>query len=118
MKWFIHRILSVFGLIEHIDRTVAEDCLKGLKKIARKQIVSFTPIGFMPQDPNEATSETDQWGMKGVEWQKHLSGWVPEDFPAADGWSVIASKNFHQVDGYDRPLDKPFGAMWAIWNRS
>ena len=103
-------------VIEHIDREVSKRCLKKLQSIVKKQIILFTPIGFMAQDPNETNAEIDQWGMHGVEWQKHRSGWTPEDFPESEGWLVFACKDFHQDDGYGRPLEQPFGAMWAIWS--
>ncbi len=101
-------------VIEHVDRELAERCLPKLKAIARKQLIVFTPIGFMPQEPG-SDGELDQWGMRGAEWQKHRSGWVPEDFPAAGGWRVIACKDFHHDDGYSREIEESFGAMWAIW---
>lgn len=103
-------------VIEHIDRDVAEKCLKRLTLIARQQVILFTPIGYMAQDPSEENATTDQWGMGGMEWQKHKSGWTPDDFSADSRWSVIACKDFHRVDGYFRDLENPFGAMWAIWN--
>ena len=103
-------------VIEHVDRDVAVHCLDALKRIARDQVVVFTPIGFMPQEPQQAG--LDQWGMGGVDWQQHRSGWTPDDFPSDAGWAVVASKDYHRVDGYERPLEEPFGAMWAIWTRS
>ncbi|QDV43142.1 hypothetical protein Enr13x_29960 [Stieleria neptunia] len=103
-------------VIEHIDREIAERCLEQLKLIVNQQIILFTPLGYMPQDPDELNADTDPWGMGGMEWQKHRSGWTPEDFPSHEGWTVIACRDFHHEDGYGRKLDKPFGAMWAIWN--
>ena len=41
------------------------------KRIARRQIAIFTPLGFMPQEPEVESS--DPWGMHGVEWQRHLA---------------------------------------------
>ena len=37
---------------------------------------------------------------------------MPEDF--GDGWTVIAAENFYLADSLSRPLEKPFGALWAI----
>lgn len=110
---------SVFlrDVIEHVERDSALGSLEYLKRMARHQVLIFTPIGYMPQDPDDADG-VDQWGMSGVEWQRHRSGWTPDDFPSNEGWSVVACEDFHIDDGYGRPLDKPFGAMWAIWNRS
>ena len=109
---------SVFliDVIEHVEREKGLASLERLKRIARKQIAIFTPVGFMPQESH--SDGVDPWGMGGSDWQRHLSGWLPDEFPASDGWTVIACQDFHKVDGYGRPMDKPFGAMWAIWNRN
>jgi hypothetical protein len=102
-------------VIEHVDREPGLASLERLKHIVRRQIAIFTPVGFMPQESH--SNGVDPWGMGGTEWQRHRSGWSPDEFLAADGWTVIACSDFHKVDGYGRPMNKPFGAMWAIWNR-
>lgn len=108
---------SVFlvDVIEHVEREAALKCLDRLKRISRQQIVLFTPVGYMDQEPLE--DNLDAWGMGGAEWQRHKSGWTPEDFPVTDGWQVVACREYHTVDAYGRKLDTPIGAMWAIWNR-
>ncbi len=103
-------------VIEHAEREQGLASLERLKRVVRKQIALFTPIGFMPQESH--ADGVDPWGMGGTEWQRHRSGWSPDDFPPGDGWTVVACRDFHQVDGYGRPLLAPFGAMWAIWNRN
>jgi hypothetical protein len=109
---------SVFliDVIEHVDREKGLASVERLKRVARKQIALFTPIGFMPQESH--ADGVDPWGMGGSDWQRHRSGCLPDEFPASGGWKVIACNDFHKLDGYGRPLDKPFGAMWAIWNRN
>jgi hypothetical protein len=102
-------------VIEHIEREEGFASLERLKRVVRRQIGIFTPIGFMPQESH--SDGVDPWGMGGTEWQRHRSGWSPDDFPAGDGWTVIGCHDFHKVDGYGRPIERPFGAMWAIWNR-
>ncbi len=53
----------------------------------------FTPLGFTEQDAPE--NEKDPWGHGGgFEWQRHRSGWTPEDFPAEQGWTVFVCKDF------------------------
>lgn len=108
--------IFMVDVIEHIDREVGQAGIESLKRIARSQIVLFTPLGYMEQDPD--ANGIDQWGMGGVEWQKHRSGWLPEEFPVESGWTTIACRDFHEVDGYYRPLEKPAGAFWAIWSAS
>jgi hypothetical protein len=107
--------IFLLDVIEHIDRSIAVSSITRLQQIARRQVIIFTPIGFMLQESNDG--ETDQWGMHGAEWQRHHSGWTPDDYPAVEGWQVIACRDFHRQDGYGQPLDVPVGAMWAIWTR-
>ena len=105
----------MMDVIEHIPQDVARESLKCLLTIARHQVVVFTPLGFMDQQPG--ADGRDQWGMAGSEWQKHRSGWTPEDFLCTQGWSIIGCRDYHLVDGYGRPIAEPVGAFWAIWNR-
>lgn len=68
----------LLDVIEHMDFEEGWDVLKLAKKVAERQVVVYTPVGFQPQ-------EGDAWGLGQDEWQKHRSGWIPEDFP---GWRV------------------------------
>src|SRR5579863_1435583 len=87
--------VCLIDVIEHVEREQGLVCLERLKRMARRQLALFTPIGFMPQ---ESDSEgVDPWGLGGSDWQRHRSGWLPEDFPASDGWRVIACKDFHKL---------------------
>lgn len=105
---------SVFliDVVEHIDRDEAVRCLEGVRRIARSQVAVFTPIGFLAQEPK--TDGVDQWGMSGVNWQRHRSGWTPSDFSCRDGWTVLVCSSFFTNDAYGRQLSPPVGAMWAI----
>ena len=106
--------IFMVDVIEHIDREIGQAGLVRLKKIARSQVIIFTPLGHMDQDPGD--DGKDPWGMGGVEWQKHRSGWLDTDFPAAEGWTTVGCRDFHTLDGYGNPLETPVGAFWAIWN--
>src|SRR5438128_11269987 len=91
-KWnqFIHMLPdksvdSVFALdfIEHLEKADGFAMLREAERVARRQIVVYTPHGFFPQsyeDPNKP----DRWGMDGGYWQTHRSGWDCEDF--GEGW--------------------------------
>lgn len=96
-------------VIEHIDKQNAINLLKDSANIARRQIVIFTPLGFMPQCHPDGK---DAWGLDGGDWQEHKSGWLPEDFD--DTWEIFASKEFHFVDHEGNKFEKPYGAFWAI----
>jgi hypothetical protein len=72
----------MLDVLEHMERNVGERAIEFAVRAASRQVVIYTPMGFLKQ-------EHDAWGMGGGEWQKHRSGWTPEDFP---GWDV-------QIDG-------------------
>ncbi len=106
---------SVFliDVIEHVEKVEAMRLLEATARIARRQVVLFTPLGFMPQSHPDGR---DAWGLDGGHWQEHKSGWQPEDFDAA--WTILAARDYYRTDNLGRPLEKPFGAMWAIRNAS
>lgn len=103
---------SVFLLdvIEHLEKQDGFELLRHVERIAREQIVIFTPLGFMPQHADQ--NETDGWGLHGTAFQEHLSGWLPEDF--SEDWTFHICETFHQYDFQQRPLANPYGAMFAI----
>ena len=105
---------SVFliDFIEHLEKKEGRQFLLACERIARKQIVLFTPLGFMPQEYED--SDVDAWGFHGGEWQVHKSGWTPDDFD--ESWNIFASRNYHTISGQGEPLNPPFGAFWAINN--
>lgn len=104
---------SVFliDVIEHLTKEESLYLLLATEKIARKQVVVFTTLGFMQQHDDNGK---DAWGLDGVVWQEHRSGWQPEDF--ADGWDVYVCKDFHSVNNLGETLAEPSGAIWAIKN--
>jgi hypothetical protein len=101
---------TVFMLdfIEHLEKEHARCAIVECERIARQQIVIFTPLGFMPQDEDAA----DGWALHGGQWQTHRSGWTADDFDSS--WHVLACKEFHLVNGKGEPFNPPFGALWAI----
>jgi len=103
--------IFLLGVIEHVAKKKAVKLLEKTEKIARKQIVIYTPLGFSPQNHPDGI---DAWGMKGGKWQEHLSGWELKDF--GDSWQIFACKNYIQVDNVGKKLEKPCGAFWAIKN--
>jgi hypothetical protein len=96
-------------VVEHVEKEEAVALLRETAKIARRQVAVFTPLGFYPQ---EFTGGPDAWGLDGGTWQEHRSGWGPEDFDGS--WEVYATREFHTTDPQGNPLEKPFGAMWAL----
>lgn len=70
--------IYLLDVIEHMEKPDGQTVIDLSKRVAQKQIIVFTPMGF------EEQSE-DAWKMGGKYWQTHRSGWTPEDFP---GWEI------------------------------
>jgi glycosyltransferase involved in cell wall biosynthesis len=99
-------------VIEHLRRREGVRFLAEALRVARRQVIIFTPLGFYRQSYRKG--QRDRWGMAGGHWQTHRSGWMPDDF--AGNWEVIACADFHDLDDLGRPLAQPFGAFWAIYS--
>jgi hypothetical protein len=90
----------LLDVIEHLEKDAGLRLIEALKSRFR-QIVIFTPLGFYEQSYEDG--DKDAWGMNGMEWQTHRSGWTPEEFP---GWKIEVDPTFHPRGG----------AFFAIWN--
>jgi hypothetical protein len=106
---------TVFALdfIEHLEKEDGRRLLSETQRVARRQVVIFTPYGFFPQtydDPNKS----DRWGMDGGYWQTHRSGWDFDDF--SDEWEIVCCPTFIDLDENEQRLPQPMGAFWAIRN--
>ena len=99
----------LLDVIEHLKKSEAKKLINQTEKIARRQIIIFTPLGFASQ---HSKGGKDAWGLGGGTWQEHKSGWQPEDF--GDGWKVFATKKFHIIDTLKKIRKKPVGAIFAI----
>jgi hypothetical protein len=101
-------------VIEHLRRREGVRFLAEARRVARRQVIIFTPLGFYRQSYRKG--QCDRWGMAGGHWQTHRSGWLPSDFPG--DWEIIACDDFHNLDEFDQPLAEPFGAFWAIYSHN
>ena len=101
--------IFLIDVIEHMTKEVGVEVIRECERVARQQVVLFTPLGFMPQET--LTGEVDGWNLHGGDWQDHKSGWYPEDFP---GWDVVACKHLHAMDVKGEAIDPPYGAFYAI----
>lgn len=102
----------LIDVIEHLEKDKGKKLLEMTEKIVRKQIIIFTPLGMVKQEV--LPGGKDAWGLNGVAYQEHKSGWLPEDFD--DTWDIYACKDFHTTNNINKKIDKPFGAFWAIKN--
>ena len=104
--------IFLLDVIEHLEKVVGQQVIIECERVAREQIVLFTPLGFMPQ--HMESNQADGWGLGGVAVQEHRSGWEPEDF--SEAWSFYICEDFHRVDFKGELLDKPFGAFYGVLN--
>ena len=104
--------IFLLDVIEHLEKEIGQQVIIETERVAREQIIIFTPLGFMPQ--HVESSDTDGWGLSGNSVQEHLSGWEPKDF--SNEWSFYICENFHNVDFKNEPLEKTYGAFYAIRN--
>jgi hypothetical protein len=103
--------IFLIDVIEHLDKEHGKALIARFEKIARNQIVLFTPLGFVEQHHEDGK---DAWGLDGGKWQEHKSGWLPEDFD--DSWEMIICEDFHELDNMGKPRPEPVSAFFAIRN--
>lgn len=77
--------ICITDVIEHIERDEVLPLIEPLCRIARIAVHVMTPIGFVEQSGYRLDGK-DPWGLNGQVWQKHVSGWTPDDFP---GWRIV-----------------------------
>lgn len=94
-------VILFIDVIEHMTKQDGLICLEYAQEFATKQVVVFTPLGFMEQQTGK--NGLDAWGMYGGHWQEHKSGWTPDEF---SGWDILVGRHYHGA--YD--------AFTAIWN--
>lgn len=81
-------IVTLFGVIEHFPRKVGLEILEKVEQLSDRYIFIETPNGFVPQGPEF-----------GNPYQRHLSGWFPQDFQAY-GYTVYGSLGTKYMRGY------------------
>ena len=104
--------IFLLDVIEHLEKDDGIKIIKESERVARKQIIIFTPLGFMPQ--HVEPDMKDGWGLSGSEMQEHRSGWLPEDF--SDSWLFHICKDFHKEDFKGETLETNYGAFFAVRN--
>jgi hypothetical protein len=92
--------VTLIDVIEHLKKTDALKLLSETQKYVR-QIVVFTPLGFMGQEDGE--------------WNTHRSGWIPSDFK--EGWRGHIFPDFHWCDFKGKAYQYPWPAMLVIWKK-
>lgn len=106
--------VAILDVIEHLEKDKAMQLLVETLNIAKQQVIILTPLGFFEQIHPDGI---DAWGLHGGQWQTHLSGWLPEDFPVLENgyWKFYVCRNFIKINNKGEKLEKPAGAFWAVW---
>jgi 2-polyprenyl-3-methyl-5-hydroxy-6-metoxy-1,4-benzoquinol methylase len=104
--------IFLLDVIEHLEKKEGKKVIQQCERVAREQVVIFTPLGFMPQHVEK--DGIDAWGLSGGAFQQHLSGWTPEDFEKT--WIFHICDSFHGHDSDGKQFNVPFGAFFAILN--
>lgn len=72
-------VISIIDGIEHVPKEVGEKLIPEMKRVAKKEILLFTPQGhvddgFLKNEPHNA------WGVEGADhFQLHQSGWTVDE---------------------------------------
>lgn len=93
-KLFLPGTFSAVTLIdslEHFTMDEGKELLRKAEIIASNRVVVFTPRGFFPQEG------TDHFHLQGEYYQRHWSGWEPEDFMKL-GYSVTVLKGYNHAE--------------------
>lgn len=95
--------IFLLDVIEHIEKEEGRALLQEALRVARVQVVLFTPLGFMPHEVHDTPAD---WGdVEHGSTQQHLSGWMPQEMPP--GVHVIC-EDYHS-SSYGN-----FGAFYSI----
>ncbi|MEM6330294.1 MAG: class I SAM-dependent methyltransferase [Planctomycetota bacterium] len=81
-------VVTAYGLIEHLPKRAGWELLEKCEALSSKCVVVETPNGFVPQGPEF-----------GNPFQRHLSGWFPDDFRSV-GYTVRGTTGTRYVRGY------------------
>jgi SAM-dependent methyltransferase len=81
-------LVTLFGVIEHFPRRTGLEMLEKVERLSDRFVFIETPNGFVPQGPEY-----------GNPYQRHLSGWFPQDFEAF-GYCVHGSLGTKYLRGY------------------
>lgn len=104
--------IFLLDVIEHMEKDYGLKVIKELERIAKKQIIIFTPLGFDEQDCEN--DKKDSWGLGGSKFQHHHSGWLPEDFDK--DYDFYIAENYHVKNWKGDLKENASGSFYAIKN--
>lgn len=86
--------IFMLDVLEHLTKAEGIKLLNEVERVARKQIIIFTPYGFYPMHFKKK-DQKDGWGLDGNDVQEHKSGWTPNDFDKT--WDFYICKGYHNA---------------------
>lgn len=98
-------LVTMYGVIEHLPKTVGWEIIDRCERISSKFVIIETPNGFVEQGPEFGNSN-----------QRHLSGWFPHDFEGL-GYKVhgtTGTKFFHGYAAGPRWNVRGIGTLDAV----
>lgn len=116
-------IVLLIDVLEHFTKSDGNKVLRIVEKIARKQIIIWTPVGRYPQDydcvdePWKAVGKLQE--KQKNKYQQHQSFWHPKDLEKK-GYKCTVLKNYHvdirsvshELENHPKPVTA--SQMWAI----
>jgi hypothetical protein len=105
LKGRVFDAVVALDLIEHLPKTDGLQMLASMERLARKQVIVFTPNGFV--------SQRSQNG----DLQEHLSGWTPDEMRAR-GYSVFGMHGPKSLRGEYARLKyrpRPFWGLVSVF---
>lgn len=89
-------VISIIDGIEHMNKVTGKKLIKQMKRVAKKQILLFTPQGpaddgYLKNNPHNA------WGIEGADhYQTHKSGWTLEELKELGFELIISTEDISQ----------------------
>lgn len=104
-------IIWCLDILEHLGKPESLNLLDGLERIARRQVIVFIPLGYLPQDREPGKSSS--------RFVRHRSFWDEEEL-SRRGYRTEILKGYHwDIRIYCSSLESiPYpvvrDAMWAV----
>lgn len=98
-------VVAMLCFIEHLPKAEGFAALDRCEELTSRYVVVMTPFGFVPQGPEY-----------GNEFQRHRSGWFPEDFEGR-GYRVegaLGCRALHSYGGLPRWQISRFAYLDAV----
>ncbi|MBI2034162.1 MAG: class I SAM-dependent methyltransferase [Candidatus Levybacteria bacterium] len=116
-------IVLLIDVLEHFTKMEGDKVLSRVEKIARKQIIIWTPVGWYPHDYDCVDDAWKAFGnlrtQQKNKYQQHQSSWHPDDLEKK-GYTCTVLKDYHfdirsvSHDLQHHPTPVHASQMWAI----